>query len=186
MIESSPGWPIMAMPSGFEATASRSCCTIFSDRPAGEDVVDLRAGVGGRLLGAVVDDRAEGIALGAADEEADVDVLAPFVAQRLRLSGGRPTPAAPRSTPRPVENFISIFSSHALHGGRSCFLRSRPLRPVFLLSGVLAGGLSVRVRHERCAAPALLQIIRARAPGRSSPARRDRRGRASLRCRSSP
>ena len=25
------------------ATASRSCCTIFSDVPAGEDVVDLRA-----------------------------------------------------------------------------------------------------------------------------------------------
>ena len=30
MIEASPGCPIIAMPSGFAATASRSCCTIFS------------------------------------------------------------------------------------------------------------------------------------------------------------
>ena len=30
MIEASPGWPIIAMPSGLAATASRSCCTIFS------------------------------------------------------------------------------------------------------------------------------------------------------------
>ena len=86
MIEASPGWPIMAMPSGLAATASRSCWTIFSDVPAGEDVVDLRAGVGRRLLGAVVDDGAEGVAFGAADEEADVDVLAPVVAQRLRVA----------------------------------------------------------------------------------------------------
>ena len=30
MIEASPGWPIIAMPAGLAATASRSCCTIFS------------------------------------------------------------------------------------------------------------------------------------------------------------
>ena len=30
-MESGPGWPIIAMPSGAEATASRSCWTIFSD-----------------------------------------------------------------------------------------------------------------------------------------------------------
>ena len=54
------------------------------DVPAGEDVVDLRAEIGFGLLGAVIDDGAEGIALGAADEEADVDVLAPFVVERLR------------------------------------------------------------------------------------------------------
>ena len=49
--------------------------------PAGEDIVDLRAGVGGSLLRAVIDDRAERVALGAADEEADMRLAAPFVAQ---------------------------------------------------------------------------------------------------------
>ena len=50
--------------------------------PAGKDVIDLRAGVGGGLSRAVVDDRAEGVAFGAADEEAQVHLAAPFVAQR--------------------------------------------------------------------------------------------------------
>ena len=51
-------------------------------------VVDMqairRAEIGFRLLRAIVDDGAEGIALGAADEEADVHVLAPLVVERLR------------------------------------------------------------------------------------------------------
>ena len=73
----------MAMPSGLAATASRNCCIIFSLCPAREDVVDLRAGVGCGLPGAIVDDGAEGIALGAADEETEMDLAAPFVAQRV-------------------------------------------------------------------------------------------------------
>ena len=31
MIAALPGWPIMAMPSGLAAIASRSCWTIFSE-----------------------------------------------------------------------------------------------------------------------------------------------------------
>ena len=58
------------------------------DVPLGEDVVDLRPEIGRRLLGAIVDDGAEGVALGAADEEADVDVLAPLGVERLRRQGG--------------------------------------------------------------------------------------------------
>ena len=50
--------------------------------PAGKDVIDLRARVSGRLTRAVVDDRAEGVAFRAADEEAQVHLAAPFVAQR--------------------------------------------------------------------------------------------------------
>ena len=55
------------------------------DRPAGEDVFDVGAGVRGRLLGAVVDDGAEGVAFRPADEEAELHVLAPVLAQRLRV-----------------------------------------------------------------------------------------------------
>ena len=70
--------------------------------PAGEDVIDLRAGVGRRLPGAVIDDRAEGVALGAADEEADMHLAAPFVAQRRRLRGAlTPTIAATPERARP-------------------------------------------------------------------------------------
>ena len=58
-------------------------------RPAGEDVVDVRAGVGSRLPCAVVDDGAEGVALGPADEEAQLHVLAPVLAQRLRVRSTR-------------------------------------------------------------------------------------------------
>ncbi len=50
--------------------------------PAREDVVDLRPGVGRGLAGAIVDDRPEGVAFGAADEKAQVHLAAPFVAQR--------------------------------------------------------------------------------------------------------
>ena len=57
--------------------------------PAGEDVVDLGAGVVRGLDGAVVDDGAEAVAFGAADEEADMDVLAPLVAERLGVRGTR-------------------------------------------------------------------------------------------------
>ena len=57
------------------------------DRPAGEDVLDVGARVGGRLLGAVVDDGAEGVAFRPADEEAELHVLAPVLAQRLRVRG---------------------------------------------------------------------------------------------------
>ena len=49
-------------------------------RPAGKDVIDLRAGVVRGLTRAVVNDRAEGVALSAADEEAQVHLAAPFVA----------------------------------------------------------------------------------------------------------
>ena len=63
------------------------------DVPAGEDVVDGRPEVVLGLLGAVVDDGAEGVALRAADEEAQVDALAPFVARigacRRRRCGQR-------------------------------------------------------------------------------------------------
>ena len=55
--------------------------------PAGEDIIDLRAGVGRGLPRAVVDDRAEGVALRAADEEAQMHLAAPFVAQGRRLRG---------------------------------------------------------------------------------------------------
>ena len=48
--------------------------------PTREDVIDLRAGVGGGLAGAVVDDSAEGVALGSADKEAQMHLAAPFVA----------------------------------------------------------------------------------------------------------
>jgi hypothetical protein len=48
--------------------------------PAGEQVIDLGPGVGGRLARTIVDDVGEGIALGAADEEADIDLAAPLVA----------------------------------------------------------------------------------------------------------
>jgi hypothetical protein len=48
--------------------------------PTREDVIDLRAGVGGGLAGAVVDDSAEGVALGPADKEAQMHFAAPFVA----------------------------------------------------------------------------------------------------------
>src|SRR6185503_17412077 len=64
-----------------------------------------RAGIMRRLHRAVVDDGAEAIALGAADEEADVRVAAPFVAERFgagdagrgqeryrRQSAGKPQP----------------------------------------------------------------------------------------------
>jgi len=51
--------------------------------PPGKDVVDLGAGVMRRLHRAIVDDGAEAVPLGAADEEADMRVAAPFVAQRI-------------------------------------------------------------------------------------------------------
>ena len=53
--------------------------------PTGKDIVDLRARVGGGLPRAVVDDRPEGVALGAADKEAQMHLAAPFVAQRLSV-----------------------------------------------------------------------------------------------------
>ena len=54
--------------------------------PAGKDIVNLRAGVGGCLTRAIIDDRAEGVPFRAADEEAQVHLAAPFVAQGV---GGR-------------------------------------------------------------------------------------------------
>ena len=58
-------------------------------RPTGEDVVDVRSDIGLGLLGAIVDDGAEGVALRPADEETQVHVLAPIVAQSLRVSRRR-------------------------------------------------------------------------------------------------
>ena len=58
-------------------------------RPAREDVVDVSAGVGSRLPRAVVDDSAEGVTLGPAHEEAQLHVLAPVLAQRLRVGSAR-------------------------------------------------------------------------------------------------
>ena len=61
--------------------------------PAGEEIVDMRAGVRGGLSRAVVDDGAERVALRAAHEEADIDLAAPFVAQ-LRGAGAAMTMSA--------------------------------------------------------------------------------------------
>ena len=82
--------------------------------PAGKDIIDLRAGVGGGLARAVVDDGAEGVALGAADEEAQVHLAAPFVAQRRgvgragRAKKGRRRARASAVDPRQSRNQASL------------------------------------------------------------------------------
>ena len=136
------------------------------DVPAGEDVVDLGARVGGRLLGAVVDDGAEGVAFGAADEEAELHVLAPVVAQRLRVRG------------RHLRD-----EGHGEHKAGSQCSQSHRHPPVFVGVVPARGGL---VGHERRSRRGTPSDSRAPASARSSPARRDRPGRASPRCRSSP
>jgi hypothetical protein len=57
--------------------------------PAREHIVDLGARIGGGLPRAIIDDGAERVALGPANEEAQVNLAAPLVAQCVGL-GGRP------------------------------------------------------------------------------------------------
>jgi hypothetical protein len=94
---------------------------------AGKDIIDLRARVGGGLSRAVVNDRAEGVALGAADEEAQVHFAAPFVAQgvgRTRSAGcaneGRKGKRQ-RGRSAPTRNQASLH--HRPPGLRSAFRR---------------------------------------------------------------
>jgi hypothetical protein len=57
--------------------------------PAREHEIDLGAGIGLRLPGAVVDDRAEPVPFRPAHKEADMHVAAPVVAQGLCLDARR-------------------------------------------------------------------------------------------------
>ena len=163
--------------------------------PAGKDVVDPWPEVMLGLLGAVVHDRAESVALGAADKEAQVHALAPLVARigaRRRCRGGER-----RSARRGQQHGGERESRRAFPSDCHCVDHN------IILPFAPRGASPRYSRLRRRRAPVRLRYLRPRqarsaprrgtpsstrapGPGRSFRGRLDRPGHASLRRRSIP